>query len=39
MRDNKIGCLPVIRNGKLAGIVTERHSLEVAARLMEQRAS
>jgi CBS domain-containing protein len=36
MRDNNIGCLPVIRDGRLAGIVTERHFLEVAARLMER---
>ena len=36
MRDNNIGCLPVIRDGRLAGIVTERHFLEVAARLTER---
>jgi len=36
MRKHGIGSLPVVRDGRLLGIVTERHFLEVAARLMEQ---
>ena len=35
MRDNRIGCLLVMQNGLLAGIVTERDLIKVSARLLE----
>jgi CBS domain-containing protein len=37
MRENHIGCLPVSRNGKLAGIVTAHDFLTVSTRLFEER--
>ncbi|MCB0641447.1 MAG: CBS domain-containing protein, partial [Phaeodactylibacter sp.] len=36
MRDNKIGCLPVTKNGELIGIITEMNFLQIAGRLMER---
>ena len=36
MRQNKVGCLPIVDNQKLVGIVTERDFLEAAARVFEQ---
>lgn len=35
MRKHKVSCLPVTRDGRLVGIVTERDFLDVAARLFE----
>ena len=37
MRAKNIGCLPVCRNGKLAGIVTAHDFLTVSTRLFEER--
>jgi CBS domain-containing protein len=37
MREKNIGCLPVCRNGKLAGIVTAQDFLTVSTRLFEER--
>jgi CBS domain-containing protein len=37
MREKNIGCLPVCRNGKLAGIVTTQDFLTVSTRLFEER--
>lgn len=37
MRQNRIGCLPVVKEGRLVGIVTERDFMELAAELLEQR--
>jgi CBS domain-containing protein len=37
MRKHKVGCLPVIKEERLVGVVTERDFLEVAARLFEDR--
>jgi CBS domain-containing protein len=37
MRSKNIGCLPVIRNGKLAGIITAHDFLTVSTRLLEER--
>lgn len=37
MREKNIGCLPVCRNGKLAGIVTAYDFLTVSTRLFEER--
>lgn len=36
MRDNKIGCLPVTKNGELIGIITEMDFLRISSRLMER---
>jgi CBS domain-containing protein len=35
MRRNKVGCLPVVEDGKLVGIITERDLIGVAAELFE----
>ena len=37
MREKQIGCLPVVRNGKLAGIITAHDFLTVSTRLFEER--
>lgn len=37
MRREKIDCLPVVKDGRLVGILTERDFIDVAARLLEQR--
>jgi CBS domain-containing protein len=36
MRAHKVGCLPVVREGKLVGIVTESDFLDLAGRLLER---
>lgn len=36
MREHKVGCLPVVENKKLVGIITERDLVHVAANLLEQ---
>jgi CBS domain-containing protein len=36
MRQNRIGCLPVVADGRLVGIVTERDFIGIAARLVEE---
>ena len=36
MKDKRVGCLPVVENGKLVGIVTERDLVFVAAKLVEE---
>lgn len=36
MRDKKIGCLPVVQDGELVGIITENDFLDITARLIEQ---
>jgi CBS domain-containing protein len=38
MRESGLGCLPVLFEDKLVGIVTERHFMDVAQRLMERGA-
>ena len=37
MRDRKSGCLPVVENGRLVGIVTESDFIKVAEGLLEER--
>ncbi|MBK7707454.1 MAG: CBS domain-containing protein [Acidobacteria bacterium] len=37
MRDNDIGCLPVIRNEKLVGLITDFDFLTVSVKLFEER--
>jgi CBS domain-containing protein/gamma-glutamyl:cysteine ligase YbdK (ATP-grasp superfamily) len=37
MRKNKIGCLPVVREGKIIGIVTLFDILNLSAKLLEER--
>ena len=36
MRKHKVSCLPVVRDGKLVGIVTEADLIDVAASLLER---
>lgn len=36
MRKNKIGCLPVVSEGKLVGIITEHDFFEIAGVLLER---
>ncbi|NUN15735.1 MAG: CBS domain-containing protein [Myxococcales bacterium] len=35
MRDKKVGCLPVVRDGRLVGIITETDLVRVASQLLE----
>ena len=35
MKEHKVGCLPVLKEGKLVGLVTEHDFIEVAAMLLE----
>lgn len=37
MRDREVACLPVTREGKLVGLITERHFMPIAYELMEER--
>jgi CBS domain-containing protein len=36
MRENHVSCLPVLENGKLVGILTERDLIQITARLLEE---
>jgi CBS domain-containing protein len=36
MREHQVGCLPVLKGGKLLGLVTEKDLIRVAALLLEQ---
>ncbi len=36
MRDNKIGCLPVVKGKELVGIITEMDFLRITSRLLER---
>jgi len=36
MDDKKIGCLPVVENGKLVGLVTERNFRAITSRLIKR---
>ena len=36
MRDSGISCLPVVDDGKLVGMVTERDVLDIASTLLEK---
>ena len=38
MRREKVDCLPVVKDGRLVGILTERDFIDVAARLLEKLA-
>jgi CBS domain-containing protein len=37
MREKKIGCLPVVREGKLVGVVTAYDFLTVGSKLFEEK--
>ncbi len=37
MRENRIGCLPVVKDDRLVGIMTERDLVNVAAEMLEDR--
>ncbi len=39
MREKKIGCLPVVKGGKLIGIITERDFMNIAGQLLEAELS
>jgi CBS domain-containing protein len=39
MRDKNIGCLPVVRDGRLIGLITAYDFLTVSAKLLEERLS
>jgi len=39
MRDQKIGCLPVVKEGRLVGVLMERDFMDIAAELLEQNLS
>ncbi len=36
MRENRIGCLPVVKDGELIGIITEMDFLRISGRLIER---
>ena len=36
MRVNRVGCLPVVEDGKLVGIVTERDFINISRQLLEE---
>lgn len=36
MRDKKLGCLPVVKDGELIGLITEMNFLRVSGRLIER---
>jgi CBS domain-containing protein/gamma-glutamylcysteine synthetase len=36
MRSSKLGCLPVVQDGKLVGLVTESDFIDVSARLLDE---
>ena len=36
MRDNKIGCLPVVQDGELVGLITEMDFLRISGRLIQR---
>jgi len=37
MRDNRVSCLPVVKDGKLVGLVSERDFMPIAYQLLEER--
>ena len=37
MRSRQIGCLPVVKDGRLVGIVTERDFMDIAGELLEEK--
>ncbi|MCB9916757.1 MAG: CBS domain-containing protein, partial [Planctomycetes bacterium] len=36
MREHRVSCLPVVRDGRLVGILTEHDFMQIAARLLEE---
>jgi CBS domain-containing protein len=36
MREHRIGCLPVVKNKELVGIITEMDFLRITSRLLER---
>ena len=39
MREHRIGCLPVVKEGRLVGVLTEHDFLDIAAELLEHNLS
>ena len=37
MKKNKIACLPVVKNGRLVGVITEDEFMDIAAELLSQK--
>ena len=36
MREHRIGCLPVTKDGRLVGVLMERDFMDIASELLEQ---
>jgi CBS domain-containing protein len=36
MREKKVGCLPVVQEGELVGLITEMDYVRITARLLER---
>jgi len=36
MKSNKVGCLPVVLNDELVGVITENHYMNITDRLMDR---
>jgi CBS domain-containing protein len=36
MRDNRIGCLPVVQENELVGVITEMDFVRISSRLIER---
>ena len=36
MQRHRVGCLPVVKEGRLVGIVTERDFIDVSSRLLDR---
>jgi CBS domain-containing protein len=37
MREKRVGCLPVVSEGRLLGVVTEDDFMDIAGQLLEER--
>jgi CBS domain-containing protein len=36
MRQHGVGCLPVVKDGRLVGMINDGHLMDVAGKLLEQ---
>jgi CBS domain-containing protein len=37
MRDKQVGCLPVVKDGRLVGLITERNFISIAREMVEEK--